>query len=89
MVMKFISKKALVLCIWLMMLLSVCPVSAAAQESVQPEQSQEQIMPRSDIIVTQLRTNSDGQVEKRRWNTSKQCWYDRYWVLLSQPFPGE
>ena len=85
--MKYLSKKALILCACLMMLFSILPIQAAAQEDSQSSQSQEQIMPRADVLVIQLRTNSSGQVEKRRWNETRNRWHDPYWVLLSQPFP--
>lgn len=85
--MKYISKKAIVFCSCLMIMFSVLPTHASAQENVQASQSQEQIMPRADVLIVSLRTNSSGQVEKRRWNETRNCWHDPYWVLLSQPFP--
>ena len=36
----------------------------------------------SDNIVFKYRTTNDGVVQYRRWNETKACWVDPYWIDL-------
>lgn len=36
-------------------------------------------------VQTQMK---NGIKYKRRWNRTNGTWYDRFWVKMSEPFPG-
>lgn len=38
------------------------------------------VEPRADEIVWYYRTLSDGTIQKRRWNRSRNCWVDPDWI---------
>lgn len=38
------------------------------------------ITPYADKIVYKYRQNADGVLQYRRWNETKQCWVDPYWI---------
>lgn len=84
---KFIkTASAFALCA-VMAVSSIVCVGAAEAETTTPEApavSAAAIKPgvevQSDNIIWKYRTNEYGQRQKRRWNDTKKCWVDPYWI---------
>lgn len=79
-------KKFLAIIALLSILMSVgaLPAFAAQADETLPgvtyEVSEEsEVEPRADVIVWRYRTYN-GVLQKRRWNETKQTWYDPYWI---------
>lgn len=58
--------------------ISVMPM-AAAPVKVQAAEIPT-VEPQADEIVWMYRTKADGTVQRRRWNASRNCWVDPYWI---------
>lgn len=73
----------------LMATISFCPAGLvnAAEVSEAPEiiraskNGEEGIDPQADIIYYRYRVNN-GIRQKRRWNETKGCWVDPYWINI-------
>lgn len=61
--------------------ISVVPM-AAAPVKVQAAEIPT-VEPRVDEIVWMYRTLDDGTVQRRRWNASRNCWVDPYWINVN------
>lgn len=51
------------------------PESVAAPAAVTPGDE-----PQSDVIILKWRFNEEGVRQYRRWNETKHCWVDPYWI---------
>ena len=49
--------------------------------SITAVSSGEEISPLADDIGWKYMVGSDGNLYKRRWNYTKECWYDPAWIL--------
>ena len=58
--------------------ISVMPMAAAPVEVQAAEIPT--VEPRVDEIVWMYRQKADGTIQKRRWNASRNCWVDPYWI---------
>ncbi len=72
---------------YLVLLLLIClsglyPTSVYAGEVLkEPVIYKNSVMPRSDFIQIKYRTYN-GIKQYRRWNVTKKCWVDPYWINL-------
>lgn len=61
--------------------ISVMPMAAAPVEVQAAEIPT--VDPQADEIVWMYRTLDDGTVQRRRWNASRNCWVDPYWINVN------
>lgn len=78
--------KKLLTVLLLGILLFTFPSMASAQEinhrnANQTISSETSITPLSDVIITKYRIYN-GKRQYRRWNESRQCWVDAYWITI-------
>ncbi|MGN1112741.1 MAG: hypothetical protein ACI4RP_06000 [Acutalibacteraceae bacterium] len=82
-------KKSVSLAMCAVMLLTSGIVAASAAEPVTAEEptvsveavTDPGVEPKSDTIVWKYRMYN-GQMQKRRWNETKQVWVDPYWINI-------
>lgn len=78
---KHFTKLALGLAV-LFTALSIMPAfPSIVQTSVTVEAAT--IEPRADVIYWRFRELSDGTIQKRRWNETRGCWMDPYWINVN------
>lgn len=61
--------------------ISVMPMAAAPVEVQAAEIPT--VDPQVDEIVWRYRKTADGTIQKRRWNASRNCWVDPYWINVT------
>lgn len=48
-----------------------------------PVEVEAAVEPRADVIYWRFRTLEDGTIQKRRWNETRGCWMDPYWINVN------
>lgn len=86
---KTVKKSASFVCAVVMLLTS--GVGASAAEIAKPMGQNDGVSiaavggdisdPNADTIIWKYKT-IDGKLYKRRWNQTKECWYDSAWILV-------
>lgn len=61
---------------------TLCVNNVLANENEYYKEIEYDIIFYSDNIVFKYRTTNDGVVQYRRWNETKGCWVDPYWINL-------
>ncbi len=59
---------------YLTIIQSPVKVEAAVESTVEPC---------ADVIYWRFRELSDGTIQKRRWNETRGCWMDPYWINVN------
>lgn len=78
-------KKKIVCFIMSMLLMNtVCLLTVSASVEVPAHENinaagEDRIVPYADVIETRFRTYK-GKLQYRRWNLTKNCWVDPYWI---------